>query len=55
MSKVMREKDVAKGLLSIKAVFFRPDEPFTWASGIKSPVYCDNRLTLTAPEVRTLI
>ncbi|AKT47622.1 orotate phosphoribosyltransferase [Eubacterium sulci ATCC 35585] len=51
----MREKDVAKGLLSIKAVFFRPDEPFTWASGIKSPVYCDNRLTLTAPEVRTLI
>ncbi len=55
MSKVMREKDVAKGLLSIKAVFFRPDEPFTWASGIKSPVYCDNRLTLTAPEVRSLI
>ena len=55
MSKVMREKDLAKGLLSIKAVFFRPDEPFTWASGIKSPVYCDNRLTLTAPEVRTLI
>ena len=55
MSKVMREKDVAKGLLTIKAVFFRPDEPFTWASGIKSPVYCDNRLTLTAPEVRTLI
>ena len=55
MGKVMREKDVAKGLLSIKAVFFRPDEPFTWASGIKSPVYCDNRLTLTAPEVRTLI
>ena len=55
MSKVMREKNVAKGLLSIKAVFFRPDEPFTWASGIKSPVYCDNRLTLTAPKVRTLI
>ena len=55
MSKVMREKDVAKGLLSIKAVFFRPDEPFIWASGIKSPVYCDNRLTLTAPDVRTLI
>lgn len=55
MSKVMREKDVAKGLLSIKAVFFRPEEPFIWASGIKSPVYCDNRLTLTAPEVRTLI
>ncbi len=47
------EKRIAKDLLSIKAVFFRPDEPFTWASGIKSPVYCDNRLTLTAPEVRT--
>ena len=47
-----REKRIAKGLLSIKAVFFRPDEPFTWASGIKSPVYCDNRLTLTSPEVR---
>ncbi len=43
---------IAKHLLSIKAVFFRPDEPFTWASGIKSPVYCDNRLTLTAPAVR---
>ena len=47
------EKLIAKDLLSIKAVFFRPEEPFTWASGIKSPVYCDNRLTLTAPEVRT--
>jgi len=47
------QKLIAKDLLSIKAVFFRPDEPFTWASGIKSPVYCDNRLTLTAPEVRT--
>ncbi|MBO7699961.1 MAG: orotate phosphoribosyltransferase [Eubacteriaceae bacterium] len=44
---------VAEDLLKIKAVFFRPDEPFTWASGIKSPVYCDNRLTLTAPEVRS--
>ncbi len=44
---------IAKDLLSIKAVFFRPEEPFTWASGIKSPVYCDNRLTLTAPKVRT--
>ena len=43
---------IAKDLLRIKAVFFRPEEPFTWASGIKSPVYCDNRLTLTAPEVR---
>ena len=46
------EKLIAKDLLKIHAVFFRPDEPFTWASGIKSPVYCDNRLTLTAPEVR---
>ena len=43
---------IAKDLLSIQAVFFRPDEPFTWASGIKSPIYCDNRLTLTAPAVR---
>ena len=43
---------IAKDLLKIKAVFFRPEEPFTWASGIKSPVYTDNRLTLTAPEVR---
>ena len=49
------EKRIAKDLLSIRAVFFRPDEPFTWASGIKSPVYTDNRLTLTAPEVRTHI
>lgn len=47
------EKLIAKDLLAIKAVFFRPEEPFTWASGIKSPVYCDNRLTLTAPKVRT--
>lgn len=47
------QKKIAKDLLSIKAVFFRPQEPFTWASGIKSPVYCDNRLTLTAPEVRS--
>lgn len=44
---------IAKDLLSIKAVFFRPNEPFTWASGIKSPVYCDNRLTLTNVKVRT--
>lgn len=43
---------IAKDLLKIKAVFFRPEEPFVWASGIKSPVYCDNRLILTAPEVR---
>lgn len=47
------QKLIAKDLLSIKAVFFRPEDPFTWASGIKSPVYCDNRLTLTAPKVRT--
>jgi len=47
------EKLIAKDLLSIQAVFFRPEEPFTWASGIKSPVYCDNRLTLSAPAVRT--
>ena len=43
---------IAEDLLKIQAVFLRPEEPFTWASGIKSPVYCDNRLTLTAPEVR---
>ena len=48
----MNEETIAKDLLSIGAVFFRPDEPFTWASGIQSPVYCDNRLTLTAPAVR---
>ena len=47
------EKLIAKDLLSIGAVFFRPEEPFTWASGIKSPVYCDNRLTLTEPGVRS--
>ena len=46
-------KLIAGDLLKIQAVFLRPDEPFTWASGIKSPIYCDNRLTLTAPEVRT--
>ena len=46
------ERLIAKDLLSIKAVFFSPDKPFTWASGIKSPVYCDNRLILTAPAVR---
>ena len=44
---------IAHDLLSIRAVFLRPQEPFTWASGIKSPIYCDNRLTLTAPQVRT--
>ena len=46
------QKTIAKDLLSIQAVFFRPDQPFTWASGIKSPVYCDNRLTLSDPAVR---
>ncbi len=45
-------KKIAQDLLDIRAVFFRPEEPFLWASGIKSPVYCDNRLTLTAPQVR---
>lgn len=47
------ERLIAKDLLSIGAVFLRPEQPFTWASGIKSPVYCDNRLTLTAPAIRT--
>lgn len=46
-------RKIAKDLLKIQAVFLSPNKPFTWASGIKSPVYCDNRLTLTAPEVRT--
>lgn len=50
MNKMRNE--IAKGLLEIEAVFLRPDEPFTWASGIKSPIYCDNRLILTAPEIR---
>ena len=50
-----RKREIAEGLLSIGAVFLRPEEPFTWASGIKSPIYCDNRLTLTAPEVRTKV
>ena len=49
------ERQIAKELLSIGAVFLRPDEPFTWASGIKSPVYCDNRLTLSEPQVRDQI
>ena len=49
----MREERIARQLLRIRAVFFRPEEPFTWASGIKSPVYCDNRLTLTDVAVRT--
>ncbi|MBR6444387.1 MAG: orotate phosphoribosyltransferase [Firmicutes bacterium] len=49
------KRTIAKELLKIEAVFLRPDEPFTWASGIKSPIYCDNRLTLTAPETRTVV
>ncbi len=49
------EKIIAKQLLDIKAVFLRPEEPFTWASGIKSPIYCDNRLILTAPKARTVV
>ena len=53
MTREELNQKIARDLLKIKAVFFRPEEPFTWASGIKSPVYCDNRLTLTAPEVRT--
>ncbi|MDE6391855.1 MAG: orotate phosphoribosyltransferase [Muribaculaceae bacterium] len=49
------EKEIAKALLGIKAVFLSPDSPFTWASGIKSPIYCDNRLILTSPEARDLV
>lgn len=48
-------REVAEGLLSIRAVFLRPEDPFTWASGIRSPIYCDNRLILTAPEVRGVV
>ena len=48
-------RQVAENLLKIKAVFLRPDEPFTWASGIKSPIYCDNRLILTSPEARNVV
>ncbi len=48
-------RKVAENLLKIKAVFLRPDEPFTWASGIKSPIYCDNRLILTSPEARDVV
>lgn len=49
------EKEIAKALLEIGAVFLRPDEPFTWASGIKSPIYCDNRLILSAPKQRQIV
>ncbi len=55
MNQMETRRAVARDLLGIRAVFFRPEEPFTWASGIKSPVYCDNRLILTAPEVRTRV
>lgn len=51
----MNKQQIAHELLSIKAVFLRPEDPFTWASGIKSPIYCDNRLTLSAPKVREVI
>ncbi|MBQ2968215.1 MAG: orotate phosphoribosyltransferase [Clostridia bacterium] len=49
------KNQIAKCLLEIEAVFLRPENPFTWASGIKSPIYCDNRLILTAPKVRTIV
>ena len=49
------ERKIAKDLLSIEAIFLKPEDPFTWASGIKSPIYCDNRLTLTSPDVRTRV
>jgi orotate phosphoribosyltransferase len=55
ISEYIMEKIIAKELLSIGAVFLRPEDPFTWASGIKSPIYCDNRLTLSAPSVRSKI
>ena len=49
------KRKIAKGLLDIEAVFLSPQKPFTWASGIKSPIYCDNRLILTAPEIRNTV
>ncbi len=55
MDHQLLKESVAKALLSIKAVFLRPQEPFTWASGIKSPIYCDNRLTLSVPAIRKII
>lgn len=54
-SEGMLKERVARALLEVRAVFLRPDEPFTWASGIKSPIYCDNRLTLSDHRVRSLI
>lgn len=52
---LIMKREIAEALLGIEAVFLRPEEPFTWASGIKSPVYCDNRLILTSPEARNLV
>ena len=55
MEKENLKKNIARDLLAIRAVFLQPDEPFTWASGIKSPIYCDNRLVLSVPDVRTRV
>ena len=55
MEEKILAQEVAKNLLKIKAVFLKPNDPFTWASGIKSPIYCDNRLTLSYPEVREVV
>lgn len=55
MNNAQLAKDIAKALLNIKAVLLRPQDPFTWTSGIKSPIYCDNRMTMSFPEVRELV
>ena len=55
MSAITTQERIAEALLQVKAVKLQPDSPFTWASGWKSPIYCDNRVTLSYPEVRTLI